>query len=70
MQLGFLLKEVRVTIFMKSPRTGVAKTEIFCIHPSTFEKAVNMALNAKFDFKVARYGIQQHNLSSFDKAGL
>ena len=68
MQLDPLPEAVRVTIFMEGLRTGVARTEVFRVHPSTFEEAVDVALNAEFNFKAARYGTQCQNLSSFDKA--
>ena len=45
---------VRVTVFMECLRTGVAQTEVFRVHPSTFEAAVDIALNAEFNFKAAR----------------
>ena len=57
MPLKPLPEEVRVTIFMEGLRTGVARTEVFCVQPSTFEEAVEIALNAEFNFKAARYGI-------------
>ena len=68
MQLDPLPEAVRVTIFMEGLRTGVARTEVFRVHPSTFEEAVDVALNAEFNFKAARYGTQCQNSSSFDKA--
>ena len=43
MQLDPLPEEVRVTIFMEGLRTGVARTEGFRAHPSTFEEAVDIA---------------------------
>ena len=49
MQLDPLPEEVRVTIFMEGLRTGVARTEVFRVHPSTFEDAVDIALNAEFN---------------------
>ena len=45
MQLDPLHEEVRVTIFMEGFRTGVARTEVFRVHTSTFEEAVDIALN-------------------------
>ena len=48
MQLGSLPKEVHVTIFMKRICTGVARTDIFRVHPLTFEEAAEVALNADF----------------------
>ena len=46
MQLDPLPGVVCVTVFMEGLRTGVDRTEVFRIHPSTFGKAVNVALNA------------------------
>ena len=43
-----------VTIFMGGLNEGVARTEFFRSHPSTFEEAVAIALRAEFDFKPAR----------------
>ena len=68
MQLDPLPEEVRVTIFMEGLRTGVARTEVFRVHPSTFEEAVDIALNAEFNFKAARYGTHGHAHRSFDGA--
>ena len=68
MQLDPLPEEVRVNIFMEGLRTGVARTEVFRVHLSTFEEAVDIALNAEFNFKAARYGTHGHAQSSFDKA--
>uniref|UniRef100_M4B3E9 Uncharacterized protein n=1 Tax=Hyaloperonospora arabidopsidis (strain Emoy2) TaxID=559515 RepID=M4B3E9_HYAAE len=70
MQLHPLPEEVRITIFMKVFRTGVAQTEVFRCHPSTFEEAMDIALNAEFNFKAARYGTHGHAQSSFDRAEL
>ena len=42
--------------------------EVFRVHPSTFEEAVGIALNAEFNFKAARYGIHGHAQRSFDGA--
>ena len=36
---------------------GVARTELFRSHPSTFEEAVAIALRAEFAFKSARVSI-------------
>jgi hypothetical protein len=47
---------VTVTVFMEGLRTGVARTEVFRAHPASFEGAVNVALNAEFNFKSARLG--------------
>ena len=48
MQLDPLPEEVRVNIFVEGLRTGVARTEVFRVHLSTFEEAVDIALNAEF----------------------
>ncbi|GMF49847.1 unnamed protein product [Phytophthora fragariaefolia] len=45
-----------VTVFMEGLRTGVARTEVFRTHPTSFEEAVNVALNAEFNFKSSRLG--------------
>ena len=68
MQLDPLPEEFRVNIFVEGLRTGVARTEVFRVHLSTFEEAVDIALNAEFNFKAARYGTHGHAQSSFDKA--
>jgi hypothetical protein len=47
---------VTVTVFMEGLRTGVARTEVFSVHPTSFEEVVNVALNAEFNFKSARHG--------------
>ncbi|GMF57236.1 unnamed protein product [Phytophthora fragariaefolia] len=51
-----LPEAVTVTVFMERLRTGVARTEVFRTHPASFEEAVNVALNAKFNFKSSRLG--------------
>ena len=56
MQFDPLPEAVRVTIFMEGLQNGVARTEVFRVHPSTFEAAVEIALNAEHNFKAARYG--------------
>ena len=56
MQLNLLAEVVQVTIFMEGLHTEVSTTEVFRVHPSTFEEAVDIALNAEFNFKAARYG--------------
>ena len=68
MQLDPLPEEVRVTIFMEGLRTRVARTEVFRVHPSTFEEAVDISLNAEFNFKAARYGTHGHAQYSFNRA--
>ena len=49
---------------MEGLHPGVARTEVFRVHPSTFEKAVGIALNAEFNFKAARYGTQGYHPNS------
>ena len=68
MQLDTLPEEVLVTIFMEGLRTRVARTEMFRVHPSTFEEAVDIELIAKFNFKATRYGTHGHAQPSFDRA--
>ena len=68
MQLDTLPEEVLVTIFMEGLRTRVARTEMFRVHPSTFEEAVDIELIAKFNFKASRYGTHGHAQPSFDRA--
>uniref|UniRef100_H3GPY2 Integrase catalytic domain-containing protein n=1 Tax=Phytophthora ramorum TaxID=164328 RepID=H3GPY2_PHYRM len=60
-----LPEAVTVTIFMEGLRTGVARTEVFRVHPTSFEEAVSVALNAEFNFKSARaeWGTSQTNSS-------
>lgn len=66
MQLAPLPEEVLVTIFMEGLRTGVARTEVFRVHPPTFEEAVDIALNAESNFKAARYGSHGQHLTPYD----
>ena len=64
MQLDPLPESVLVTIFMEGLHTGVVRTEVFRVHPSTFEVAEGIALNAEFNLKAARYGMQRYHPSS------
>ena len=64
MQLDPLPEAVLLTIFMEGLCTGVARTEVFRVHSATFEAAVDIALNAEFNFKAARYGTHGHHASS------
>jgi hypothetical protein len=59
-----LPEAVTVTIFMEGLRTGVARTEVFRVHPASFDEAVNVALNAEFNFKSARLGWSTYQASS------
>ena len=49
---------------MEGLRTGIARAEVFRVHPSTFEEAVRIALNAEHNFKLARLGWNGYNPSS------
>ncbi|GMF39296.1 unnamed protein product [Phytophthora fragariaefolia] len=51
-----LAEAVTVTVFMEGLRTGVARTEVFRTHPTSFEEAVNVALNAELNFRSSRLG--------------
>eukprot|EP00644_Phytophthora_capsici_P010107 jgi/Phyca11/50654/gw1.41.308.1 len=51
-----LPEAVAVTVFMEGLRTGAARTEVFRVHPASFEEAVNVALNADYNFQSARLG--------------
>ena len=64
MRLDLLPEMVLVTIFMEGFRTGVARTEVFWVHPTSFEVAVVVALNAEFNFKVVRFGTHGYNPKS------
>ena len=57
MQLDSLPEMVLITIFMEGFHTGVARKEVFRVHPTSFEAAVDIALNAEFNWKAARFGI-------------
>ena len=64
MQLDSLPEVVCVTVFMEGLRTGVARTDVFRVHQSIFDEAVNVALYAEFKFKAARFGWNGYNPSS------
>ena len=64
MQSDPLPEAVHVTIFMEGLRTDIARTEVFRVHPSTFEEAVRIALSAEHNFKLARLGWNGYNPSS------
>ena len=49
---------------MEGLRTGIARTEVFRVRPSTLEEAVRIALNAEHNFKSARLGWNGYNPSS------
>ena len=61
MQLDPLLEMVLVTIFMEGLCTGVARTEVFRVHLTSFKAAADVALNADFDFKAAHLGTHGYN---------
>ena len=50
MQLDPLPEMVLVNIFIKGLRTGVTRTEVFQVFTNSFETAVDIALNAEFNF--------------------
>ena len=62
MQLDPLPELVLVTIFIMGLSAGVARTEVFQLHPTSFEAAVDIALNAEFNFKAARFGTYWYKL--------
>ncbi|KAG3110590.1 hypothetical protein PI125_g9911 [Phytophthora idaei] len=41
---------------MEGLRTSAARTEVFRVHPPSFEEAVSVALNAEHNFRLARLG--------------
>eukprot|EP00644_Phytophthora_capsici_P009581 jgi/Phyca11/71495/gw1.13.810.1 len=51
-----LPEAVAVTVFMGGLRAGADRTEVFRVHPASFKEAVNVALNAEYNFKSARLG--------------
>ncbi|CAI5739863.1 unnamed protein product [Peronospora farinosa] len=63
-----LAEEVRVTVFMEGLRTGVARTEVFRVQPSTFKEEVSIAFNAEFNFKSSRYGLPWYRLNASSRA--
>ena len=64
MQLDPLPEMVLVTIFMEGLRTGVARTEVFRVHPTSSEAALDIALNAEINVKAARFGTHGYNPNS------
>ena len=56
MQSDRIPETVYVTVFMEGLRTGLARTEVFRVHLSTFEEAVSIAHNAEHNFKSSRLG--------------
>ena len=55
MQLNPLPEAVLVTISVQGQCAGVARTEVFRVHPTTFEVAVDVLLKAEFNHKAIRY---------------
>ncbi|KAG3241788.1 hypothetical protein PI124_g13365 [Phytophthora idaei] len=51
-----LPEAVTLTLFMEGLRTSAARTEVFRVHPSSFEEAVSVALNAEHNFRSAKPG--------------
>ena len=51
MQSDPLPETVYVTVFMEGLRTGVARVEVFRVHPSNFEETVSIDQNAESNFK-------------------
>ncbi|ETO72896.1 hypothetical protein F444_11123 [Phytophthora nicotianae P1976] len=47
---------VTVTVFMEGLRVSAARTEVFRVHPTSFEEAVDVALNAEYNSRSARPG--------------
>ena len=56
MQPNLLPETVYVTVLMEGLRNGVATTEVFRVHPSTFEEAVSVDQNAEHNFKSSSLG--------------
>ena len=63
MQSDPLPETVYLTVFMEGLRTGVSRTEVFRVHPSTFEEAVSISQNAEHNFKSAGLGRNGYNPS-------
>ena len=61
MQLDPLPEMILVTIFMEGLRMGVARTQLFRVHPTSFEAAVDIAVSAEFNFKTAHFGTHEYN---------
>ena len=70
MQMSILAEDVKVTIIMEGIRTRVTRSKIVLVHPSTFEEAVDAALNAEFNFKAALNGTQYQNASAAEPMDL
>ncbi|ETO99493.1 hypothetical protein F441_23092 [Phytophthora nicotianae CJ01A1] len=55
---------VTVTVFMECLRVSAVRTEVFRVHPTSFEEAVDVALNAEHNFRSARPGWSAGSASS------
>ena len=64
MQIDPLTEMDLVNSFMEGLLTGVARSEVFRVHPTSFEAAVDIALNAEFNFKAAHFGTHGYNSNS------
>ena len=64
MQIDPLTEMDLVNSFMEGLLTGVARSEVFRVHPTSFDAAVNIALSAEFNFKKAHFGIHGYNPNS------
>ena len=64
MHLDPLPEMVLVTMFMEGLRTGMVQTKVFRVHLNSFEAAVDIVLNAEFNFKAARFGTHGYNPNS------
>ncbi|KAG3048370.1 hypothetical protein PI125_g26723 [Phytophthora idaei] len=51
---GPLPEAVTLAVFTEGLRTSAARTEAFCVHPTSFEEAMSVALNAEHNFRSAR----------------
>ncbi|KAG3027726.1 hypothetical protein PC120_g5285 [Phytophthora cactorum] len=61
---GPLPEAVTLTVFMEGLRTSAAQTVVFRVHPTSFEEAVNVALNVEHNFRLARPGWSAGSASS------
>ena len=61
MQIDPIQKMVLVTIFMEGLRSGVARTELFRVHPTSFEADVYIALITEFNFNAAHFNTHGYN---------
>ncbi|KAG3076528.1 hypothetical protein PI124_g15971 [Phytophthora idaei] len=59
-----LPETVTLTVFMEGLHTSAARTEVSNGHPTSFEEAVNVTLNAEHNFRSARPGWSAGSASS------